>query len=215
MNDLDGANPAIRRLCIAVAFDQAHTGGKADQRAEPQGLSDVLDDACRDAPLDRALWHCQPQGDGELAILPPGVDEGYVIGHFIREAGQALQFHNKRVEQGPRLRLRIAFHQGLTYVVDSGYMGPAVAAICGLLDSPQLTDALLNNLAADLAVIVSQPIFEEVVLHDGHDLRATEFVPAQIADPNETRLTAWIRVPGREYNIRPARKAIQRMRKVE
>jgi len=195
---VDAANPAIRRLCIGVSFGWARARGASDRCAQTGELINVLDDACRDAPLDRALWHCQPQGDGELALLPPGVDEGYVIADFIREAGRVLYRHNQNIDQGSRLRLRIAFHQGITHIADSGYTGPAVAVICGLLDSQPLAHALIGNLSADLAVIVSQQIFEDVIQHDSYDLRAAEFVPVRIESPEENRTTAWIRIPGRE-----------------
>lgn len=188
---MDMVNPAIRRLCIAVALHQERRqDGSPERFSRP---SKLLSLAGPDSVLDRALWYCQAQGSGELALLPPGVDEGRVIDHFIREAALALVAHNRGTENNPRTRLGIAFHQGLTYVMDSGYTGPAVTATCGLIDSHALTETLLNNVDADLAVIVSQSIFEEVILPAGDCLSAREFASVQIQQPSGGRLSAWIR----------------------
>lgn len=67
-----------------------------------------------------------------------------------------------------------------------------------LLNAQELSDALIDNSSADLAVIVSQQVFEDVILHNSHDLQAAEFAPVQIANANETRVTAWIRVADRD-----------------
>ena len=185
------ANPAIRRLCIAVALHQAHDRDGALGRLPEFGA--LLRSACRDSPLDRALWRRQPHCNGELAFLPPGIDEGYVIGYFLREAARALSEHNRSADGDSRARLEIAFHQGLTYITDSGYIGPAVTVVCGLLSSQQLMQALTNNQDADLAIAVSRQIFEEIILQAGDGLMAQGFSSVEIQGPDGARLPAWIR----------------------
>jgi hypothetical protein len=192
------ANPSIRRLCIAVGWGQAVAAATAaDKRSVPVAV-DVLDDVRRAAIPDRALWYCQPQDGGELVLLPPGVDEGHVIAEFTDEAGRALERHNRNRDPASPIQLRIAFHQGITLLSDSGYTGPAVRHICMLLNAQEFSDMLAASSSAELGIIVSQQIFEDVITHNSRDLRAAEFAHIQIANTNEQAVAAWIRIADRQ-----------------
>ncbi|MEV6980462.1 hypothetical protein AB0M95_04275 [Sphaerisporangium sp. NPDC051017] len=101
---------------------------------------------------------------------------------------------DRYVGEGERIRLRVAFHQGPTRVVDGGFAGKAVDAVCLLRDSEALKDALRRNPDAALAVAISAQLFEDVIEHEHRDLRRRAFrrLPADAPGPLSE---AWISVP--------------------
>jgi hypothetical protein len=162
----------------------------------PEQLDAVLDEAGDAALLDRAVWDRSGAGGAQLALLPPGVDEGRVVADFVRELGAALRRRNGQLTGPARLRLRLAVHQGITRVTEAGCAGPAVVRTRRLLGSAALRARLARNRNADLAVIVSAELFEDVVDQDYPDLRGSDFEPVTL-DTQEAGLTAraWVYVP--------------------
>ena len=193
----DEASPGVRRLCIAVSsVDPAGLAGTIGYRLARTGHSaGALNGARRATSLDRALWDYQPDDDGELALLPPGVDEAQVISQFLGEARDALGQHNRGCGSSHRVRLRIAFHQGITFIADTGYSGPAVRIIRSLLNAQKLSDVLVDHVSAELAIIVSQQIFEDVIPYCP-ELRPAEFIQVQVMAAGNPSVSAWIRVAG-------------------
>jgi hypothetical protein len=81
------STPGIRRLCIAVDLEGYSRRDNLSQLSAQSELVQVLEQACTKAQLERTYWEKQPQGDGELALLPSGVDETRVIPDFVHELG--------------------------------------------------------------------------------------------------------------------------------
>ena len=69
----------MRRLIIAVDLEHYSQLPDSGQRQAQQAMSELLSEAGQHGALERAQWEIQPQGDGELALLPPGIDEAAVI----------------------------------------------------------------------------------------------------------------------------------------
>lgn len=180
---MDEAVPGIRRLCIAVAEDGL------DGVAVPD-LAVILDDVCLAADVPFAHWAARPVGD-ELVVFPPGIDEVRVVTDFVRELRRAVA----RVNGGgaARTRLRVALHQGITRCDESGFGGRAVAKARSLRDAPVLGRELAAHPEADLALIVSAELFEDVADDDRTHLRRDAFrkviVPARGPDPGSL---AWV-----------------------
>lgn len=175
--------PGIRRLCIAIAEDGA------GNPAPP--LEAILDEACAAADVHQlAHWLPRPVGD-ELAVFPPGIDEGRVIADFVRE----LRLVVLRVNDGgpARMRLRVALHQGITRCDEEGYGGRAVVKAGRLRDASVLGRQLAAHPEADLAFIVSAELFDDVAGDDLGHLRRGAFrkviVPVQGPDPG---FLAWV-----------------------
>ncbi|MEU7865230.1 hypothetical protein [Dactylosporangium sp. NPDC049140] len=185
----------VRRLLIGV--DASGYGGRvdADQDDLQHALPAVLDEAARRAGLDRSGWDRQPAGDGELAVLPEPESEVRVVDDFVRELNTALGRRNRFARPEHRLRLRLGIHHGVVKPAPMGFAGKGVVQVSRLVDAP-VTRAALADGRADLAVIVSRVIFEDVVeqAHTGHD-------PARFArvavENKELREDAWLYVPDR------------------
>ncbi|MFC4531773.1 hypothetical protein [Sphaerisporangium dianthi] len=231
MNDLGGE---VRRLCVAVAIE-AETGGRragARHREMRRRLAEVIEEAAGEAGLDRlyvvesggpAPSHVESEvsgpvrpgtgtgaGPGLLLILPPGVNEARVIAGLVGELRVALRRRNQRPgKDAPsrlRLRLRAAFHQGPTRIVDGGFAGRAVTTVCAMRDGDELRAALRERPGADLAVAISAPLFEEVVEHAHRDLVRDMFHPVTPRSA-DVATRVWISAPDAVQKSCVARRA--------
>jgi hypothetical protein len=179
----DSIGHGVRRMCIAVDLEHYSQLDDAAQVEAQRAMSALLRDAGEHGALERAQWLIQPQGDGELALLPPGVDEAYVITSLLRHVKTGLHRYNRQVNASARLRMRIAVHEGVTYVADSGFAGDAINTVCRLRDAKESKDALKAT-RSDLVLIVSNRIFQDVICgNEAYDLppagfRETEVVMA-------------------------------------
>lgn len=177
----------MRRLIIAMDLEHYSQLPDSGQREAQRAMSELLNEAGQHGALERAQWDIQPQGDGELALLPPGIDEAAVITSLMREVTSGLYKynrrtnpHNRRADPSARLRMRIAIHEGLTYVADSGFAGDAVNTACRLRDAKEAKDALRNT-DNDVVLIVSERIYRDVICgDDSYDLPPASFRETEI-----------------------------------
>ncbi|QFG20482.1 hypothetical protein [Actinomadura sp. WMMB 499] len=149
------------RLLLAVDIQGYSKRDARDQLAAQHQLADALDRAARGIGLDRAHWAKQVGGDGELATLPVGTDPAPVAGGFAIGLAAALREANR----GPgrhRLRVRMALHYGTLTEGPFGPAGDAPIVVQRLLDAAPLR-RLLDDGARDLAYVVSDSLFEDVV----------------------------------------------------
>ena len=194
MSDL---SPGIRRLCFAVDLERYSPRDNPGQLHAQGGIVAVLEQACRNAHLDRTYWERQPTGDGELALLAPGIDEARVVADFVRELATALYQYNRHLNDGARLRLRLAIHQGITHLGATGFGGSAVVHVCRLLEGDPLKEALREHPDTDLALIVSDQLYEDIVKPAYRDLRPDSFWKVTVDHPAKGfSAPAWIYVPG-------------------
>lgn len=89
----------------------------------------------------------------------------------------------------------MAFHQGPTRVGQGGFAGRAVNTVCRLRDSDELRAALRDHGDADLAVLISGQLFDDVTGTGGRDLRSDLFHPVTVRSEGGA-IEAWISVPG-------------------
>jgi hypothetical protein len=157
----------------------------------------IMDDATTDVGLDRVDWLIQQGGDGELAILPPGTSERTVAAKLAPVADRLLREHNQGLAPEAKVRLRLAVHQGLVHLDGAnGFPSDAVVHVCRLVDSPQLKQALREFPGADVALVVSDSLYHEVIEHY-RDLRPEHFLEVRAAIPDKGfSAPAWIYVPG-------------------
>lgn len=185
--------PGIRRACIAV--DVEREGGAGDP-ARPF-LTGVLTSAAELCGLDRMLIAAGDTGHGEIAVLPAGIDEPRALAALIEELGSVLRHLNTGRPAGARLRLRVAIHEGVVSLTVDGFTGRALAAADRLVRSQPLRSAMTRHRRADLAVLVSDRVFEGLGQHEQPGLSASEFRRVDVADQG-TGLpdgVAWLYVP--------------------
>jgi hypothetical protein len=181
----ESSGNGVRRMCIAVDLEHYSRRPDAGQIEAQRAMSRLVHEAAARGGLDRAQWHTQDRGDGELALLPPGIDEAHVITSLWRELGEGLHRYNRHANAVARLRMRVAVHEGQTYIADSGFAGDAINTVCRLCDSTAAKDAL-SSAKGDLVLIVSDRIFFDVIRgFDAHDLPASAFTEAKIDMPDK------------------------------
>lgn len=175
----------VRRMCVACDLEHYSQRPDNGQIEAQHAMARLLREAGERGALERAQWLTQPQGDGELALLPPGVDEAHVITGLWRELREGLHRYNRHASTAARLRMRIAVHEGQTYIADNGFAGDAINTVCRLRDCAEIKDALSAS-DSDLVLIVSDRIFYDVIRgHGAHDLPASAFNEANVTMPDK------------------------------
>ncbi|MEV0270443.1 hypothetical protein AB0H43_16805 [Hamadaea sp. NPDC050747] len=187
---------ADRRLLIAADMESYSSRDNVLQYRAQRGFHDVMNAAARRLGLDRLQWVTQQNGDGELAILPEGTDETRIVTTLPPVVDRLLRDYNRGLAAEARVRLRIALHEGLVHLDGAnGFPGEAIVTVCRLVDSSAAKRALKVFPNANVALIVSDRIYRDVVRHY-HDLRPERFqrVTAQVTGKNFGE-PAWIYVP--------------------
>ncbi|MEV0261199.1 hypothetical protein AB0I49_07630 [Streptomyces sp. NPDC050617] len=183
-----------RRLCLAADMEQYSRLDTRTQSAVQSDLARLLDEAAELSGLDRAAWARQPQGDLEFAVLPEATPEVTVLGPFVQHLVACLGALNARPAV-PRVRLRLAVDAGVAAGAALGHAGPAPVAVARFVNAPQLKAALAALASADLAVIVSDRLYQDVVRFGHPGLDPAQYVRAEVR-VKDFGGHGWIRVPG-------------------
>ena len=196
MSERDDLHPAIRRLCVGVDLKGYHALDADDQNRVQGALMRVLEEAADATAVPRVEWSRQPGGDGELGLLPPGIDEIQFVHRYVRALRRILYLHNRK--HRPTLRIRLSLHQGYTRLSQAGWAGDAVVTVMRLCDAPDVKRVLEVDASASLVVVVSQQLFADVIGDQEPDLNRDMFSRLRIDMPQKDfRADAWVHVPGR------------------
>jgi len=159
------------------------------QRAFRQVMADAVDEL----GLDRGGWVTSPGGDGALAVLPPGVAGPRLVGDLVFAVDRLLAAVNEDRPVDARVRGRIAIHEGPVHLDGApGFPGSGVVTVIRLIDAPAVQVALRDRPAANVALIVSGQIYENLVLAYGRP-RPDRFVRVDVS--LDVAQQAWIFVP--------------------
>lgn len=192
-----------RRLCLAADVEQYSRLDTRTQSAVQSELVRMLDEAAELAGLDRAAWTRQPQGDLEFAVLPEATPEDAVLGPFIHHLAVRLGDRNTRPAT-QRVRLRLAVDVGVAADAALGHAGPAPVAVARYINAPQLRAVLVTLTTADLAVIVSDRLYQDVVRSGRWDLDPAQYARVHV-QVKEFGGYGWIHVPGHApHDVRSA-----------
>jgi hypothetical protein len=169
------SNPRTRRLCLCFGIERPARRRSADRVRLPATLAEILDGVCEETDLERAAWNLQPTGEGELAVLPPGVDEGRLIDDLVRALSRRLRVVNGTLAVDDRIRMRLAMHIGIAETTESGFRGPAPRYVGELCRSPRLRALLAERPDADFALALSAPLYQDHVDFAYPDFRVQDF----------------------------------------
>ncbi len=189
--------PAIRRLCLVVDIESYSALDHQAQLRAQAGLAWVLTAAVRRAGVQpgfppRAVIR-QNRGDGQLVLLPPGIDEARAIAGLVYGLADGMLAINA---QAPRLRLRAALAQGVVQAAATGYVGKAIVDACRLVDSAALREALAAAPERDLAVAFTDDLYHDVVVHGFGGLVGSDFRQVHVVDERKGfAVAAWVSRP--------------------
>ncbi|WP_431917436.1 hypothetical protein [Micromonospora wenchangensis] len=188
-----------RRFCVSV--DAEGYGGRDDraQHDMQRTLVQLLDAAAARAQLDRTTWIRQGVGDEELSLVPLGPDEPRMVDDFPRQLDAELARFNRSRGSAERLRLRMALHVGVAYRADNGFAGQGVVVVSRLLNSKPVRRALRLAPSVNLALIVSDVVFTDVIGQGHTTFVKDDFRRVEVSE-KEYRAAAWLRVPGADVH---------------
>jgi hypothetical protein len=170
---MEGSNE-LRYSVIGVTADAVSIHTHLDQIRRHRRLIEVLNEAWRAVHLDPLPW-VQDMVDGVLILIPANISLARLLEDFIRELEADLKLHNRFLAAEDRLRLRVSMHSGRVNLEPSGPAGGAIILAYRLLDAPQLRAALDDQPAADLAVIISNEVYQDVVVQSYGNLDKRRF----------------------------------------
>lgn len=182
----------VPRSLVAVdieGYSSRDNQGQAELRKKLREVCEEAFSRTRISPDSR-----QDQGDSFLFLFQPDVSKALLASDLIREIGTALRLSNRSWLLEARMRLRVAVHYGEVHLDGTGYAGESVVTVMRLLDAQPLRNAL-KTAPDDLAVIVSEPMYRDVVRHQYRGMNPSDYVQVQVSH-KEFSQPAWIRVPG-------------------
>lgn len=190
----EARRPAVR-LCIAADIEHYSRFTDVEAIRAQRRFNDVLRHARAHARLVERQVGVQESGDGQFAVLPPGIDESAVIPDLVTGLTMALRSANADLSRHARLRLRVAVHRGLLTPGANGWIGNSAIAVHRLLDSDQLRTALTREPDADFVLAVGDTVFQDVLAHGYDGLMPHEFQETTVTIPAK-RFTerAWIHI---------------------
>lgn len=170
----DPIEPSAHRVCVAIDIAQFTQRSGAAQQPRSH-LYNLVALALRRVDIDFARLPVTDYTDGIFFTLPGDIRSDAVIG-FI-DAMKATMSH-MRDPRGYVLHLRMALSSGPVEHATSGLAGAAVEHSARLLESTELSEALVGNPVANLAIAISDSLFRNLIIRAGiasvlYDFRST------------------------------------------
>ncbi|MET9493495.1 hypothetical protein [Streptomyces sp. NPDC006552] len=184
-----------RRLCLAADIEQYSRFDTPGQRTAQAQLSRVLRAAAERSGLDHGTWSVQPQGDMEFAVLPAGTSEQVVLGKYVTHLAAELGGYNATRRPAGRIRLRLAIDTGVAATAALGFSGPAPIAVARYLDAPEVKRVLAAVTSANLVVVISDRLYQDVVRLRSHGHDPEQYRPIHVEQKGFAGY-GWVRLPG-------------------
>lgn len=188
-----------RRLIVAVDAEGYGRGDDLRHDSIQSGLAQVMNRAAREAGLRRDTWTRQEAGDGEVIVLPEGEPELRVIDDLVHRMRKALHDHNRERRDDARLRIRISIGHGVVKRGAMGFVGQVVVTTCRLLNADAARIALKANSRADLVLILTDRLYEDVVRQLHTSYRPESFTRLEVPTKERTEI-AWMWIPSEDLD---------------
>jgi effector-associated domain 2 (EAD2)-containing protein len=151
-------------------------------------------------PYDEVCYR-EDRGDGALVVVPPSYDTAVLLTTVVQRLRAEVRKHNDVSIEPARMRLRLAVHTGIARPDAEGLVGTAVNHAFRILEAVQLKE-ILRHTGAELALITSERVYEDVVQHGLGLVNPAEYHRVTLR-VKETVTTAWIAVPGLAAPVHP------------
>ncbi|MFB7470496.1 hypothetical protein [Kitasatospora sp. NPDC056184] len=188
--------PRLRRICLVVDIEAYGGRPYPVQQKVQERLDRALDHACERAGVHRSRCESQDRGDGQLLLLPTGVDEAKALPGLVLGLRDALHTLNRTPGTSGRLRIRAALAQGGVQRAPLGYLARSVETACRLLDCAEVRAALKATPDTDLALVVADDLFTDALATDAGGVPVEEFTEITVAIPDKRfEARAWLGTP--------------------
>jgi hypothetical protein len=187
------------QICPIVLTDitafSARSRNDEDRLNLRRAMYDMLQRAFEAAGLPWRELHREDRGDGTLIVIPPDTPATAVAAHALGHLAAALGQYNRSACGALRMQLRVALHAGPVIRDAQGVTGNAINQTARLVQARILWKHL-DETQADLGVIVSAYIYDNVVRqHGGQPISAADYRKIRFR-VKESALTAWIHLTG-------------------
>ncbi|MEV4001937.1 hypothetical protein [Actinomadura sp. NPDC049753] len=162
------------------------------QRLLRKHLYENLQQAFETSHLPWAECYTEDRGDGALILLPSEVAPTNVMDPLAHHLTALLRRSNRLANDLGRLRLRMAVHAGDVEHDDHGVLGAPLTHLFRLLEAPAFKQRLHEAPDADLAMLVSQELYQHAAA-TGRINRAA-YRPINIRH-KETRASGYLWLP--------------------
>ncbi|MFJ1580641.1 hypothetical protein [Streptomyces sp. NPDC088182] len=200
--DDDAMDVAEARYELVISVD-ARRSGEYDDVDKPRmraRIYRVLETAFTHAKVGRDAVHMEDRGDGVLLSVAGRIAVTRLLGLWLVEVHEKLRDENRALRVP--LGLRVGMHVGPVRHDDRGISGRAVDLACRLADSP-VARRLLDAERADLVLVVSDALYEDVVSSGGKFIEPAHYALARLKI-KEGDVNAWFHLPGRPAPVMPA-----------
>jgi hypothetical protein len=136
------------------------------QRRMRRHLYDMVSDVVQYAGFELESFQVTDTGDGLRLLLPMDlIRPTHVVDLFVLGLNARLRDYRQDINDAARIRLRVAFDLGLVESHLQGWTGAPLVRVARLVEAEPLRAALSANNQLDLAVVVSDVLFEAVIRH--------------------------------------------------
>ncbi|HEV7651195.1 MAG TPA: hypothetical protein VGP26_23850 [Actinophytocola sp.] len=182
-----GHTPRIGFVVDVVGFGRRSA---ADKDHVQLRLDTVVRQVLADLGIGIGDTESTVAGDSKVVFLPVGADSSGMLPGMITSMSTRLRQDNARHRD--RLRLRMAVATGLLGQEGPlGRTGELIVDLHRLVDSAPTRQAIDRHVGADLAILVSRTLHDEVIRPGFLDV--TDFVRVDV-EMKEFRAAAWLRV---------------------
>src|SRR6266542_621482 len=175
----------------------------SDRLRMRSALYRLLEQALDRAQIERGDYQCTDQGDGILVLFSPEVPKTRVLPWLILRLAAGLNRYNRTATPRCGLRLRAVVHAGEVTSDAHGHASKDLNLTFRLLDS-DLLRGYLANASTSLVLLVSDPIYSDIVEQGYREIDATAFEPVRVP-VRRTYARGWVYLPGRHNAITRAR----------
>ncbi|WP_310973322.1 MULTISPECIES: effector-associated domain 2-containing protein [unclassified Amycolatopsis] len=171
----------------------------AHLREVHDGLWRVLRTTFAETGLPWDVCFVENTGDGAMILLPPEIAKADLVAQLPSRMRDELCRYNHLRAPEAQIHLRMALHAGEVAQGSHGSVSRAVSFTFRILDAPEAKGAQKES-KADLALITSELMYQEVVCHDpAADPKAYRRIPVKVK-PGENAAWAWLRLLGASDN---------------
>ena len=153
----------LYRLCFFVDVQGYGQRTLPDQERVQGWLIEALERMRDNASLDEDQLLRQDQGDGCLLLVDPRLPVPAVLPRLAHGITEAVHWINEPLRESARIKVRVAFDAGVVRTARNGYVGRAVTSVARLVDSAPLKSELALSPTSQVAVMLSDSLYQDVV----------------------------------------------------
>jgi hypothetical protein len=182
------------RSIIVVDIAGSARWNNRDQLRAREALMGAIHTAIRAAGLFPADVALEDRGDGMILLIPASVSKVDLLDPILPCLAEAIHAHNAGVDPELRIQLRVSVHAGEVHRDAHGWVGTDLNTACRLVNGPPLYQQLTSTPCADLAVVVSDLIYQGVVRHYYRTIDPDDYSPIHVR-VKEVDTLAWLHTP--------------------